>query len=79
MYEDKIQNKNIIYGYLVTVLKSEENSEHQVPLGMKSNWGCKKNISSLKYLLQILAIYFNLVVLSGWTLLTVLIYACNVS
>ena len=30
MYEDKIQNKNIIYGYLVTVLKSEENSEHQV-------------------------------------------------
>ena len=29
MYEDKIQNKNIIYGYLVTVLKPEEN-QHQV-------------------------------------------------
>ena len=25
-----MQNKNIIYGYLVIVLKSEENSEHQV-------------------------------------------------
>ena len=25
-----MQNKNIIYGYLVIVLKSEKNSEHQV-------------------------------------------------